>query len=143
MADLLFLKRTDGQIIKYQGDDVIHDFVEIKRAGYDHIETVGDIYGRLSSIEHDFLVRDRIMARIFSFPISTRTFDWLKGISDEEFEKVIKEFKFSLSYSLFPVATEFDRKLDSRFGFGGALMRSLGHIPMETSTYFQRQWFMG
>ncbi|KAL7607262.1 hypothetical protein Lser_V15G15767 [Lactuca serriola] len=145
MADLLFLKRGDGQIMKLEGDNMIHEFVEITREAYDHVQVVRDVYKGLCLIEHDPRVRDRIMARLFLVPRFTKLFDWLSKNSLKEFELVINEFKDCLSYSQFPASMEFDRQMERKagFGYGGALMRSLSHIPRETSTYFQQQWFMG
>lgn len=145
MADLLFLKQGDGQIMKLEGDNMIHEFVEITKEAYDHVQVVRDVYKGLCLFEHDPRVRDRIMARLFLVPRFTKLFDWLSKNSLKEFELVINEFKDCLSYSQFPASMEFDRQMERKagFGYGGALMRSLSHIPRETSTYFQQQWFMG
>ncbi|KAI3743962.1 hypothetical protein L1987_57034 [Smallanthus sonchifolius] len=106
MADVVFEKLKNGQIITHEGDYAIHEFVEREKKKYEGIESVRNT------------------------------------VTDEGLATLIRELKDHLTYLLCPMGPEFDRRGESRFGlgFGGALLRSLAHVPKGPSTYFLHDW---
>ncbi|KAL8268561.1 hypothetical protein R6Q59_002359 [Mikania micrantha] len=82
--------------------------------------------------------RSRIMARLFRIP-GPYVRD-VARVGHERFAMLIIEMKSHLTYLLFPMAPEFDNRDECGSGFGGALLRSLAHMPRETTTCFLRDW---
>ncbi|KAI3796597.1 hypothetical protein L1987_39275 [Smallanthus sonchifolius] len=143
MADIVFEKLKNGQIKTHEGDYAIHEFVEQETKKHEGVESVRNVCNRIGLLEPDPRVRDKIIAHFFTLPDCVNVFRRIGTlVSDEGLTKVIRELKDHLTYLLFPMAPEFDRGGESRFGlgFGGALMRSLAHVPKGPSTYFLHDW---
>ena len=138
MADVMFVKFEDGRIIKVEGDYHIQELVRRNMMKFEFVKEVGVVYRKISLLEPHPIVRNRLMARLFSVPDFLRNFISLAWMSDEWFVMAIRNLKDRLGYVLFPVAQELDKHFENThgLGYGSALMRSLDMLPKESFTYF-------